>query len=385
MTLSTTDSGRRLGARAARRPRGAGPPRGGRGRQRAAAPAALGDRPHAAELAAAAGAARDRRDRDGRALPRRRRGHRRRRRLLRPLQRRRGRVDRRHRRRLRQGRRGGGRDRARALHDPHRGGPPALAGGDPALAQRRDAAPGPRRALLHDRVRAPRHVAPVDPRADRPAAAIRRRLLRRADGGGRGARRRGHAARARARPGARGRAARAGRRRRARALHGRHHRGARAGADPRAATSCSPRCATSRRAPRSGSSSSSRRWRWARRARRRATTSPSSPCAPAASSFGLPVALPSSLSGGSASGRDRSRTADSPPSVASSGTTSAGPPRGSRRRTGRCPPSRSGPALEVGDLVGLLVGALLVAGQLVLRLALAPPPGGPGGGCRRRR
>ena len=56
-------------------------------------------------------------------------GHRRRRRLLRPLQRRRGRVDRGDRRRLRQGRRGRGGDRARPLHDPHRGGAAALAGG----------------------------------------------------------------------------------------------------------------------------------------------------------------------------------------------------------------------------------------------------------------
>ena len=114
--------------------------------------------------------------------------------------RRRRRVDRRDRRRLRQGRRGGGRHRARALHDPHRGGPAAVAGGDPALAQRRDVPPGPRRALLHDRVRAPRHVAAGDPRhgrvrrASAGAAAARGRR-------GRGARGRGHAARARARPG----------------------------------------------------------------------------------------------------------------------------------------------------------------------------------------
>ena len=49
-----------------------------------------------------------------------------------------------------------------------------------ALAQRRDVPPGPGRALLHDRLRAPRHVAPGDPRRGRVrwasagAAATRR-------------------------------------------------------------------------------------------------------------------------------------------------------------------------------------------------------------------
>jgi hypothetical protein len=43
------------------------------------------------------------------------------------------------RRRLRQGRGGGGDHGAGSLHDPRRGGPEALAGGDPALAERRDA------------------------------------------------------------------------------------------------------------------------------------------------------------------------------------------------------------------------------------------------------
>ena len=135
----------------------------------------------------------------------------------------------------------------------------------------------------------------------------------------------GHAARARARPGARGRSApscapatrscstRTASPRRAR------RSGCSSADELRAALAATPG-----RLARSGSSSSSRRWRWARRARRRATTSRSSPCAPATQFFGLPVALPSSLSGASASGRDRSRTADSPPSVASSGTTSAG-------------------------------------------------------------
>ncbi len=101
------------------------------------------------------------------------------------------------RRRLRQGRRSGGRDRARPLHDPHGGGAPALAGGDPALAQRRHAAPGPRRALLHDRLRAHRHVAPADPgrgglrRPPARAAPARRRRRGRRPGRGR------HAARPR--------------------------------------------------------------------------------------------------------------------------------------------------------------------------------------------
>ncbi len=63
----------------------------------------------------------------------------------------------------------------------------------------------------------------------------------------------------------------------------------------------------------------------------------------------------------------------------------AGPPRGSRASDWSSPPSRSGPALEVGDLVGLLVGALLVAGQLRPSPRPCSPPGGPGGGCRRRR
>ena len=66
------------------------------------------------------------------AVPRRRGGNRRRRRLLRPLQRRRRRVDRGDRRRLRQGHRGSGGDRARALHDPCRGGAAAITGVDPA-------------------------------------------------------------------------------------------------------------------------------------------------------------------------------------------------------------------------------------------------------------
>ena len=54
----------------------------------------------------------------------------------------RGPVVRRGRRRLRQGRRGRGRDGDGALHDPRRGGAAALAGGDPALGQRGDDAPG---------------------------------------------------------------------------------------------------------------------------------------------------------------------------------------------------------------------------------------------------
>ena len=117
-----------------------------------------------------------------RALPGGRRRQRGRRRLLRPLLDRRGRVVRGHRRRLRQGRRGGRGDRARPLHDPRRGGAAALARRDPALAQRRDAAPGPRRPLLHDRLRAPRHVAPGDPRRRSRAAGIRCRCCAAPDG-----------------------------------------------------------------------------------------------------------------------------------------------------------------------------------------------------------
>ena len=103
------------------------------------------------------------------------RGPRGRRRLLRPLRDQRGPLVRGHRRRLRQGRRGGGRDRAGALHDPRGGGAAALAGGDPALGQRGDAARG-LDALLHGRDRPPRPLgrrrAP-DRRGRRPPAADR--------------------------------------------------------------------------------------------------------------------------------------------------------------------------------------------------------------------
>ena len=82
-------------------------------------------------------------------------GARGRRRLLRRLHDRRGPVVPRDRRRLRQGRRGGGGDRARALHAAHGRRAAALAGGDPALGRRGDAPPGRGgRALLHDRLRA---------------------------------------------------------------------------------------------------------------------------------------------------------------------------------------------------------------------------------------
>ena len=143
--------------------------------------------------------------------------------------RRRGRVDRRDRRRLRQGRRGGGGDRAGALHDPHRRGPAALAGVDPRLAQRRHVPPGPGRTLLHDRLRAPRSVASDDPRG---------RLVRWASPGA--ARRAGGEVEELGPPGTllglvrdpqledEHAELRAGRR--ARALHRRHHRGARPGA-----------------------------------------------------------------------------------------------------------------------------------------------------------
>ena len=78
------------------------------GRERAPVPRPLDDRPHAAGLAAAAGAARGPRRRGRRAVPRRRRGARGRRRLLRRLRHHRRPLVRGHRRRLRQGRRGGG-------------------------------------------------------------------------------------------------------------------------------------------------------------------------------------------------------------------------------------------------------------------------------------
>ena len=83
-------------------------------------------------------------------------------------------TGRRHRRRLRQGRGGGGGHGAGALHDPRRGGPGRLAGRDPALGQRRDAAPG-LRALLHDRLRPPRPLRPRRRGSPSPSAAIRRR------------------------------------------------------------------------------------------------------------------------------------------------------------------------------------------------------------------
>ena len=111
------------------------------------------------------------------------------------------RVDRRDRRRLRQGRRGRGGDRARALHDPRRGGAAALARGDPALAQRRDAAGRTSTgrfctiACVHlDTSRARRSGSTVACGGHPPA------LLRRARRRGGGVRRAGHAARARRRP-----------------------------------------------------------------------------------------------------------------------------------------------------------------------------------------
>ena len=104
---------------------------------------------------------------------------------------------------------------------------------DPELAQRGHVPPGPPGPVLHDHLRAPRHVAPGDPHrrgvrraSARPDAARRR--------GGRGGRHAGHAAGARARPQARGPARRDAHGRCARALHRRHHRGARARARARA-------------------------------------------------------------------------------------------------------------------------------------------------------
>ena len=154
-----------------------------------------------------------------------------RRRLLRRVQHRRGPVVRGDRRRLRQGRRGGGGDRARALHDPRRGGPPPLAERDPALAQRRDdpAVRRRRRALLHDRLRAP---------GPEPLAGARDRRVRRPSAAARGPRRRRRRgvrdARDAARPGRAPRSPgplrRAAQRRHARALHRRADRGRRAGA-----------------------------------------------------------------------------------------------------------------------------------------------------------
>ena len=98
------------------RPAARGGPRAARrdgGRERAPVPRALGDRPDAAGVAAAADAARGAGRRRRRAVPGRGRGPRGRRRLLRPLRHQRGPLVRGHRRRLRQGRRGGRRDRAR--------------------------------------------------------------------------------------------------------------------------------------------------------------------------------------------------------------------------------------------------------------------------------
>ena len=85
---------------------------------------------------------------------------------------RRGPLVRGHRRRLRQGRRGGGGDRAGALHDPRRGGRAPLAGGDPALGQRGDAAPRSSTARFCTiAVRAPRPLAPPTTRL---TVAVRR-------------------------------------------------------------------------------------------------------------------------------------------------------------------------------------------------------------------
>ena len=97
-----------------------------------------------------------------------------RRRLLRPLRDDREPLVRGDRRRLRQGRRGGRGDGAGALHDPRRRGAAQLAGSDPALGQRGDAARG-HVALLHDRRRPPRPLRRHD------AADRRRRRPSRAD------------------------------------------------------------------------------------------------------------------------------------------------------------------------------------------------------------
>ena len=86
------------------------------------------------------------------------------------------------------GRRGRRRHRPRALHDPHRRSPPPLTGRDPALAQRRDAAPGQVGPVLHDHVRPPRPRPADDPRhggVRRPSArAAGARTRRRGRGGG---------------------------------------------------------------------------------------------------------------------------------------------------------------------------------------------------------
>ena len=164
------------------RPLARGEPRLARGdRDRELPPVCrpLGDRAHAAGVAAAPGAARRAGLLARRGLPLRERGHRGRRRLLRRLQHRRGPVVRGRRRRLRQGRRGGRGDRHGALHDPCGRGEAALARGDPAAAERGDAARGlarPGRALLHDRLPAPRplaHARARDRRLRRPSAAGR--------------------------------------------------------------------------------------------------------------------------------------------------------------------------------------------------------------------
>ena len=167
----------RTAVRRARSRAGAGPRAAGRRRGREL-PAVRGvgdDRAHAAAVAAAARAARAAGDRDRRRLPPGGNGPRGRRRLLRRVQHRRGPVVRRDRRRLRQGRRGRRGHRAGALHDPRRGGPAALAGRDPALAERRHARPAAgRRTGASARSRACTSTSAAHPPASLSrAAAIR--------------------------------------------------------------------------------------------------------------------------------------------------------------------------------------------------------------------
>ena len=180
------------------------------------------------------------------------------------------------------GRRGRRGHRARALHDPHRRGPPPLTGRDPALAQRCDAAPGQVGPVLHDHVRPPRPRPADDPRhggVRRPSARAAGARARRRGRGGRPPR---DAARDAARPHAPRRA------------HGARRAATRSSSSPTASPrrappsgcwsrpTCGPRCAARAGSRPSGSSSSSRHSPWARRGRRRATTSPCWRCAPAA-------------------------------------------------------------------------------------------------------
>ena len=192
----------------------------------------------------------------------------------------------------------------------------------------------------------------------------------------RGDRTAGDAAGARARPGAPGRRDGARARRRARPLHGRRDRGARARArargrgPPRRAAQGAGLRAADRRAPRGargrqGRQAAARRHRDPRaaRGRLRRLSRRSSGCR-------SPCRRPAVRRRPGATARarpSRRRSRGRRPA-----RRRAAPPRGSPRRTARTArSSRSGPALEVGDLFLLGVGALAQPVALLLRLALA--------------